>query len=93
MSIDSTPAHTQTNSTVNMSPTTSYPGKGIGYDWQAVIAEVEAALLDAIRPICARCDKCHKPAGFPSVAGVLTLIYRREVRGGDEAVTWVRQSS
>jgi hypothetical protein len=47
MSIDSTPAHTQTHSTVNMSPTPSYPGKGIGYDWQAVIAEVEAALLDA----------------------------------------------
>ncbi|MFZ9157231.1 MAG: hypothetical protein ACO230_03975 [Ilumatobacteraceae bacterium] len=34
-----------------MSPSTtvvdSYPGKGLGYDWQAVIAEVEAQLLDA----------------------------------------------
>jgi hypothetical protein len=34
-----------------MSPSTTevpmYPGKGIGYDWQAVIAEVEALLLDA----------------------------------------------
>jgi hypothetical protein len=34
-----------------MSPSTTampaYPGKGIGYDWQAVIAEVEAQLLDA----------------------------------------------
>ena len=51
MSIDSTPAHTQTHSTVNISPSTtvvdSYPGKGLGYDWQAVIAEVEAQLLDA----------------------------------------------
>jgi hypothetical protein len=30
-----------------MSPEQTYPGKGIGYDWRAVIAEVEAALLDA----------------------------------------------
>jgi hypothetical protein len=41
-----------TVSTVNMSPEQmspdqTYPGKGVGYDWRAVIAEVESALLDA----------------------------------------------
>ncbi|MDA2966991.1 MAG: hypothetical protein O3B91_05655 [Actinomycetota bacterium] len=30
-----------------MSSEQTYPGKGVGYDWRAVIAEVEAALLDA----------------------------------------------
>ncbi len=51
MNTNSTPANSQTHTTVNMSPSTTampaYPGKGIGYDWQAVIAEVEAQLLDA----------------------------------------------
>ncbi len=51
MNVNSTPANSQTHTTVNMSPSTTdvvgYPGKGIGYDWQAVIAEVEALLLDA----------------------------------------------
>ena len=55
MSIISTPFIQQslnTVSTVNMSPSTTapeqpYPGKGVGYDWRSVIAEVEAALLDA----------------------------------------------
>lgn len=30
-----------------MSSEQTYPGKGVGYDWRAVIAEIEAALLDA----------------------------------------------
>ena len=55
MSFNSTPFTQQsmnTVSTVNMSPAQmspeqTYPGKGVGYDWRAVIAEVEAALLDA----------------------------------------------
>ena len=55
MSIYSTPFTQQslnTVSTVNMSPEQmsseqTYPGKGVGYDWRAVIAEVESALLDA----------------------------------------------
>lgn len=55
MSIISTPFTPQslnTVSTVNMSPSITtpeqaYPGKGVGYDWRSVIAEVEAALLDA----------------------------------------------
>jgi hypothetical protein len=55
MSFNSTPFTQQsmnTVSTVNMSPEQmspeqTYPGKGVGYDWRAVIAEVEAALLDA----------------------------------------------
>ena len=55
MSIYLTPFTQQslnTVSTVNMSPEQmsseqTYPGKGVGYDWRAVVAEVEAALLDA----------------------------------------------
>jgi hypothetical protein len=55
MSIYSTPFTQQslnTVSTVNMSSEQmsseqTYPGKGVGYDWRAVIAEVEAVLLDA----------------------------------------------
>lgn len=50
MSIISTPFTQQsmnTVSTVNMSPEPAYPGKGVGYDWRAVIAEVESRLLDA----------------------------------------------
>ena len=55
MSFNSTPFTQQslnTVSTVNMSPEQmsseqTYPGKGVGYDWRAVVAEVEAALLDA----------------------------------------------
>ena len=55
MSFNSTPFTQQslnTVSTVNMSPEQmsseqTYPGKGVGYDWRAVIAEVEAVLLDA----------------------------------------------
>ena len=50
MSIYSTPITQQslnTVSTVNMSSEQTYPGKGVGYDWRAVIAEVEAVLLDA----------------------------------------------
>lgn len=55
MSIYSTPFTQQSSntvSTVNMSPEQmsseqTYPGKGVGYDWRAVIAEIEAALLDA----------------------------------------------
>ena len=50
MSFNSTPftqQSTNTVSTVNMSPEQAYPGKGFGYDWRAVIAEVESALLDA----------------------------------------------
>ena len=55
MSFNSTPftqQSTNTVSTVNMSPEQmspeqAYPGKGVGYDWRAVIAEVESALLDA----------------------------------------------
>ena len=55
MSFNSTPFTQQslnTVSTVNMLPEQmsseqTYPGKGVGYDWRAVVAEVEAALLDA----------------------------------------------
>lgn len=55
MSFNSTPFTQQslnTVSTVNMSPEQmsseqTYPGKGVGYDWRAVVAEVEAVLLDA----------------------------------------------
>jgi hypothetical protein len=50
MSIYLTPFTQQslnTVSTVNMSSEQTYPGKGVGYDWRAVVAEVEAALLDA----------------------------------------------
>lgn len=50
MSIYSTPFTQQslnTVSTVNMSSEQTYPGKGVGYDWRAVVAEVEAALLYA----------------------------------------------
>ena len=50
MSIYLTPFTQQslnTVSTVNMSSEQTYPGKGVGYDWRAVIAEVEAVLLDA----------------------------------------------
>ena len=46
MSATPTSAKKQTMTDVNMSPERSYPGKGVGYDWQAVIAEVEAAHLD-----------------------------------------------
>ena len=46
MSATPTSAKTQNPTDVNMSPERSYPGKGVGYDWQAVIAEVEAAHLD-----------------------------------------------
>ena len=50
MSIYLTPFTQQslnTVSTVNMSSEQTYPSKGVGYDWRAVIAEVEAVLLDA----------------------------------------------
>lgn len=50
MSATPTSAKTQISTdghiTVNMSPERSYPGKGLGYDWRAVVAEVEAAHLD-----------------------------------------------
>lgn len=51
MNTRSTPAVPPTTKTVVLTSDTSvmgeYPGKGIGYDWRAVIAEVEAQLLDA----------------------------------------------
>lgn len=55
MSVYSTPFTQQSLNTVSivnvspeqMSSEQTYPGKGVGYDWRAVIAEVEAALLDA----------------------------------------------
>jgi hypothetical protein len=46
MSATPTSAKKQISTDVNFSPERSYPGKGVGYDWQAVLAEVEAAHLD-----------------------------------------------
>ena len=46
-STPSTPQSMNTVSTVDFSPEQAYPGKGLGYDWRSVIAEVESALLDA----------------------------------------------